>query len=114
MFAVSASVIMLGLALHTTRAFDPSHGSQAAIPNTGVLQLLWLGHHSAPVHEILEDVTHPTDANLRRAGVIDVCFAKTISDEEHQLSVRSSTGGLAGQIDRGHDDSVVDIDHLST
>ncbi|KAJ8580341.1 hypothetical protein M405DRAFT_61577 [Rhizopogon salebrosus TDB-379] len=114
MFVVSASVILLGLALHTTRAFDPSHDSQPAIPNTGVLQLLWLGHHSSPVHEVLEDVTHPMDANLRRAGMIDVCFAKKISDEEDQLSVRSSTGSLAGQIDRGHDDSVVDIDHLST
>jgi hypothetical protein len=111
MFAVSASVIMLGLALHTTRAFDPFHDSQAAIPNTGVLQLLWLGHHSAPIHEVLEDVAHPTDANLRRAGMIDVCFTKTISDEEYQLSVQSSTDSLSGQIDSGRDDSVADIDH---
>ncbi|KAG2130861.1 hypothetical protein DEU56DRAFT_814728 [Suillus clintonianus] len=31
LFATSASVIMLGLALHMTRAFDASHNSQAAI-----------------------------------------------------------------------------------
>ncbi|KAJ8590341.1 hypothetical protein M405DRAFT_816383, partial [Rhizopogon salebrosus TDB-379] len=65
-----------------TRASDASHGSHAVIPNTGALQLLWLGHHSASVHEALKDVEDPTTANLRRAGMIDVCFAKTISDEE--------------------------------
>jgi hypothetical protein len=83
---------MLGLALHMTRTFDPSHDSQDAIPNIGALQLLWLGYHSALIHEVLEDVTHPADANFRRAGMIDICFAKTVSDKEHQLSVRSSTG----------------------
>ncbi|KAG2092920.1 uncharacterized protein F5147DRAFT_721711 [Suillus discolor] len=81
-FAASASVIMLGLALHMTRAFHASHDSQAAIPNIGVLQLLWLGHRSASINEVLEDVQHPTEANLRRAGMIDVCLTKTISDKE--------------------------------
>ncbi|KAG1736318.1 hypothetical protein EDB19DRAFT_1910270 [Suillus lakei] len=82
LFATFASVIMLGLALHTTRAFSASHGSQAAILDTGALQLLWLGHHSPSVHEVLQDVEHPTEANLRRAGMIDVCFARTTSEEE--------------------------------
>ncbi|KAG1869442.1 hypothetical protein DFJ58DRAFT_855811 [Suillus subalutaceus] len=81
-FAISASVIMLGLALHMTGAFDASHDIQAAIPNIGVLQLLWLGHRSASINEVLEDVQHPTEANLRRAGMIDVCLTKTMSDEE--------------------------------
>ncbi|KAG2145695.1 hypothetical protein BD769DRAFT_1417277 [Suillus cothurnatus] len=81
-FATSASVIMLGLALHMTRAFDASHDIQAAIPNIGVLQLLWLGHRSASINQVLEDVQHPTEANLRRAGMIDVCLTKTMSDEE--------------------------------
>ncbi|KAG2125723.1 hypothetical protein DEU56DRAFT_563625 [Suillus clintonianus] len=81
-FAVSASVIMMALALSTTRAFDASSKRQAAIPHIGALQLLWLGQHSASVHEVLEDVEHPTEVNLRRAGMIDVCFAKTISDQE--------------------------------
>ncbi|OJA18038.1 hypothetical protein AZE42_06792 [Rhizopogon vesiculosus] len=62
MFAASASAIMLGSALHMTRAFDAFNDTQAAIPDTGALQLLWLGHHSAPVLEILEDVKDPTDA----------------------------------------------------
>jgi len=73
---------MLGLALHMTRAFDASHDIQAAIPNIGVLQLLWLGHRSASINQVLEDVQHPTEANLRRAGMIDVCLTKTMSDEE--------------------------------
>ncbi|KAG1807876.1 uncharacterized protein BJ212DRAFT_1485446 [Suillus subaureus] len=81
-FATSASVIMLGLALHMIRASDASHDIQAAIPNIGVLQLLWLGHRSASINEVLEDVQHPTETNLRRAGMIDVCLAKTMSDEE--------------------------------
>ena len=81
-----------------TRAFNASDGTQAAIPNTGTLQLLWLGHHSAPVFEVLQDVEHPTDANLRRAGMIDVCFAKT-SDEEDRLSTRCSTDSLSVQGD---------------
>ncbi|KAG2143695.1 hypothetical protein DEU56DRAFT_900243 [Suillus clintonianus] len=81
LFATSASVIMMILALSMTRAFDASSDSQAAIPNTGVLQLLWLGRHSAPVNEAMDDVENPTEANLRRAGMIDVRFAKTISDE---------------------------------
>ncbi|KAG1876466.1 hypothetical protein DFJ58DRAFT_909747 [Suillus subalutaceus] len=55
-FAVSASVIMLGLALQTTRAFDASHDSQAVIPNIGSCG--W----------VMEDVHHPIEANLRRAG----------------------------------------------
>jgi hypothetical protein len=96
---------MLGLALHMTRAFGASHGSHAVIPNTGALQLLWLGHHSASVHEALKDVENPTNTNLRRAGMIDVCFAKTISDEETWLSTRNSTDGLSGQVDRGQDDT---------
>ncbi|KAG2105484.1 uncharacterized protein F5147DRAFT_702585 [Suillus discolor] len=80
-FAASASVMMLGLALHMTRAFHASHDSQAAIPNIGVLQLLWLGHRSASINEVLEDVQHPTEANLRRVGMIDVCLTKTMSDK---------------------------------
>ncbi|KAG1786331.1 uncharacterized protein HD556DRAFT_1537271 [Suillus plorans] len=91
-FAASASVIMLGLALHMTRAFHASHDSQAAISNIGVLQLLWLGHRSASINEVLEDVQHPTEANLRRAGMIDVCLTKTISDKEE---FGSSTDSLS-------------------
>ncbi|KAG1744345.1 hypothetical protein EDD22DRAFT_786287, partial [Suillus occidentalis] len=87
LFATSASVIMLGLALHTTRAFDASHSSRASISNTGILQFLWLGCYSASVHEALQGVEHPTEDNLRRAGMIDVCFASTTSDEE--LPMRS-------------------------
>ncbi|KAG1844694.1 hypothetical protein F4604DRAFT_1937384 [Suillus subluteus] len=91
-FATSASVIMLGLALHLTRALDASHDIQAAIPNIGVLQLLWLGHRSASINEVLEDVQHPTEANLRRAGMIDVCLTKTMSDEEE---LGGPTNGLS-------------------
>jgi len=101
LFAASASVIMLGLALYMTRAFGTSH-NHAAIPCTGALQLLWLGHHSALVHEVLHDVEHPTDANLRRACMIDVCFSKTISSEEDQLSMESSIDSPSGQAD--HDE----------
>jgi hypothetical protein len=93
---------MLGLALHMTRASHVSQDTRAVIPNTGALQLLWLGQHSVHIHEALEDVEHPTDANLRRAGMIDVCFATGISDEEYQASMRSSTDSLSGQTD--HDD----------
>lgn len=91
-FATSASVIMLGLALHMTRAFDASHDIQAVIPNIGVLQLLWLGHHSASINDVLEDVQHPTEANLRQAGMIDVCLTRTMSDEEE---LGGSTDGLS-------------------
>ncbi|KAG2748778.1 hypothetical protein P692DRAFT_20734414, partial [Suillus brevipes Sb2] len=87
LFATSASVIMLGLALHTTRAFGASHSSRAFVSNTGVLQFLWLGYYSASVHDALQDVEHPTEDNLRRAGMIDICFASTTSDEE--LPMRS-------------------------
>ncbi|KAG2119387.1 hypothetical protein DEU56DRAFT_918554 [Suillus clintonianus] len=66
-FAVSASVIMLRLALHMTRVFNASRDSWAAIPKIGILQLLWLGHRSTSINEALEDVEHPTEANLRRA-----------------------------------------------
>ncbi|KAG1731025.1 hypothetical protein EDB19DRAFT_1831845 [Suillus lakei] len=92
-FAISASVIMMALALCMTRAFDTSSDSQAAIPDTGALQLMWLGRHSAPVNEVLDDVEHPTEANLRRAGMIDVCFANTISGETEELG--GSTNSLS-------------------
>jgi hypothetical protein len=82
---------MLGLALHMTRVFDASHDSQAVVPSADALQLLWLGHYSAPVREVLEEVEYPTDADLRRAGMRDVCFAKKICEEGIQLSVRNST-----------------------
>jgi hypothetical protein len=78
---------MLGLALHTSRESHASRNSQAPISNIGALQLLWLGYHSASIHEALRNVGHPTEANLRRAGMIDVCFASTTPDEE--LSMRS-------------------------
>jgi hypothetical protein len=81
---------MLGLALHMTRAFDASHDSQAVVPSADVLQLLWLGHHSAPVREVLAEVEYPTDADLRRAGTRELCFAKKICEEGIQLSVRNS------------------------
>ncbi|KAG1848853.1 hypothetical protein C8R48DRAFT_813231 [Suillus tomentosus] len=70
-FVVSASVIMLGLALHMTRAFDASHDrqAQAAIPNI------------ASINEVLEDVQHPTEADLWRAGMIDVCFSNMMPNE---------------------------------
>ncbi|KAG2121113.1 hypothetical protein DEU56DRAFT_835171 [Suillus clintonianus] len=97
LFATSASVIMLGLALHTTRAFDASHDS--------ALQLLWLGHHSPSVHEALEDVEHPTEDNLRRAGMIDVCFARTTSDEE-ELSISSTDSLSVRGVDHGHDNGI--------
>lgn len=93
MFAISASVIMITSALCMTRAFDVSSDNQAVIPSTGALQLLWLGCHSAPVNEVLDDVEHPTEDNLRRAGMIDVSFAKTISDEMEEL--RGSTDSLS-------------------
>jgi len=103
MFAASASVIMLGLALYMTRA-DASHDTQTVIPNTGALQLLWLGRHSVPIHDFLEGVEDPTDVNLRRAGMVDVCFAKPTSDEEDQLSMRRSTDNLSGEVE--HDDGI--------
>lgn len=93
LFAISASVIMITLALCMTRAFDVSSDNQAVIPSTGTLQFLWLGCHSAPVNEVLNDVEHPTEDNLRRAGMIDVSFAKTISDEMEEL--RGSTDSLS-------------------
>ncbi|KAG1733529.1 hypothetical protein EDB19DRAFT_1911515 [Suillus lakei] len=103
-FAASASVIMLGLALHMTRAFDVSRDSQAAtVPNIGVLQLLWLGHRSASINAVLEDVEHPTEDNLRRAGMIDVCLTKTISDEEE---LGSSTHSLSDEVNHDHDDEI--------
>jgi hypothetical protein len=91
---------MLGLALHTTGAFNASHNSQALIPNIGALELLWLGYHSAPVYEALQNVEHPTEASLRRAGMIDVCFASTTSGEE-ELSMRSLIDGQAVDRDDG-------------
>ncbi|KAG2125724.1 hypothetical protein DEU56DRAFT_961190 [Suillus clintonianus] len=102
-FAISASVIMMALAIFMTRALNASSNSQAVIPNTGVLQLLWLGQHSASVNEVLEDVEHPTEASLRRAGMINVCFAKTISAEE---KLESSFDSLSGQVDHGRDDEM--------
>ncbi|KAG1851716.1 hypothetical protein F4604DRAFT_1306758 [Suillus subluteus] len=106
-FAISASVIMIALALSMTRACNVSSDSQTAIQSTGALQLLWLGHHSASVNEVLEDVEHPTEANLRGAGMIDVCFAKTISDQEE---LESSIDGLSGQVDHGRDDVILNWD----
>ncbi|KAG1849961.1 hypothetical protein F4604DRAFT_1959430 [Suillus subluteus] len=102
-FAISASAIMMALALSMTRACSVSSNSQAAIQSTGALQLLWLGHHSVSVNEIMEDVEHPTEANLRRAGMIEVCFTKTISDQEE---LESSIDGLSSQIDHGRDDVI--------
>jgi hypothetical protein len=86
---------MTTLALCMTRAFDASSNIQAIIPNTGALQLLWMGHHSATVNEVLDDVKHPTEDNLRRAGMIDVCFAKTSSDETETEEFRCSTDSLS-------------------
>ncbi|KAG1836969.1 hypothetical protein DFJ58DRAFT_864015, partial [Suillus subalutaceus] len=103
LFATSASVIMLGLALYTTRAFHASRNTQAPISNAGALQLLWLGYHSASVHKALQDVEHPTEDNLRRAGMLDVCFASMTSDEE--LPMTSLIDSLPVQaVDRDESD----------
>jgi hypothetical protein len=100
LFATSASVIMLGLSLHTTRAFhSASPDNQAPISNIGALQLLWLGYNSASVHKALQDVEDPTEANLRRAGMMDICFSSMTADEE--LPMRSLIDGLPVQaVDR--------------
>ncbi|KAG2051123.1 hypothetical protein BDR06DRAFT_959317 [Suillus hirtellus] len=84
---------MTTLALCMTRAFDASSDNQVVIPSIGALQLLWLGCHSARVNEVLNDVEYPMEDNLRRAGIIDVSFAKTISDEMEEL--RGSTDSLS-------------------
>ncbi|KAG2051931.1 hypothetical protein BDR06DRAFT_958261 [Suillus hirtellus] len=104
-FAASASVIMLGLALHMTRAFDASHDRQAraAIPHIGVLQLLWLGRRSTSINEVLDEVQHPTEANLRRAGMIDVCFSHIISDEG-EVESSAATESLTRDVDHRRDD----------
>ncbi|KAG1840624.1 hypothetical protein F4604DRAFT_1832186 [Suillus subluteus] len=103
LFATSASVIMLGLTLHTTGAIRASRNNQAPVTNIGALQLLWLGHHSASVHKALQDVEHPTEANLRRAGMLDVCFASMTSDEE--LPMTSLIDSLPVQaVDRDESD----------
>ncbi|KAG2105490.1 uncharacterized protein F5147DRAFT_838092 [Suillus discolor] len=104
-FAASASVIMLGLALHMTRAFDASHDRQAraAIQNIGVLQLLWLSRRSTSINEALEEVQHPTEANLRRAGMIDVCFAQIIPDEG-EVESSAATDSLTRDVDHRRDD----------
>ncbi|KAG1751976.1 hypothetical protein EDD22DRAFT_240995 [Suillus occidentalis] len=106
LFAISASVIMTTLALCMTRAFDASSDIQAIIPNTGALQLLWMGHHSAPVSDVLDDVKHPTEDNLRRAGVIDICFAKTTSDETETEELRGSTDSLSLRSGDSHYDRI--------
>jgi hypothetical protein len=91
---------MLGLALHTTRAFHASCNNQALVSDIGALQLLWLGSYSESVREALQDVGHPTETNLRRAGMVDVCFATT-SDEE-ELTMRTLIDGLSVQaVDHG-------------
>ncbi|KAG2110063.1 hypothetical protein BD769DRAFT_1642821 [Suillus cothurnatus] len=104
LFATSASVIMLGLALHTTRAFHgASPDNQAPVSNIGALQLLWLGYNSASVHKALQDVEDPTEDNLRQAGMMDICFASMTADEE--LPMRSLIDGLPVQaVD--HDDGM--------
>ncbi|KAG1848851.1 hypothetical protein C8R48DRAFT_778782 [Suillus tomentosus] len=104
-FAASASMIMLGLALHMTRAFDASHDRQAraAIPNIGVLQLLWLGRRSTSINEVLEEVQDPTEANLRRAGMIDVCFSNIIPDEG-EVESSTATDSLTRDVDHRRDD----------
>ncbi|KAG2145422.1 uncharacterized protein EDB93DRAFT_1104674 [Suillus bovinus] len=105
-FATSASVIMLGLALHMTRAFDASHDSQAAIPDIGVLQLLWLGHRSVSINQALQYVQHPTEAILRRAGMTDICLAKKLSNEE-EFGSSIASDSLSCGVDRCHDDDVI-------
>ncbi|KAG2110035.1 hypothetical protein BD769DRAFT_1365273 [Suillus cothurnatus] len=110
LFATSASVIMLGLALHTTGAFHASRNSQAPISNIGALELLWLGYHSAPVYEALQNVERPTEASLRRAGMIDVCFASITSGEE-ELSMRSLIDGQAVDRDDGISLRFENIEH---
>ncbi|KAG1801312.1 hypothetical protein EV424DRAFT_1586047 [Suillus variegatus] len=104
-FTASASVIMLGLALHMTRAFDASHDSQAVIPNIGVLQLLWLGHRSASINEVLEDVQDPTEANLRRAGMIDVCFSN-IMPNEGEFGSSTASDSLSCYVDYRRDEEM--------
>jgi len=96
---------MLGLALHMTRAFDASHDRQvrAAITNIGVLQLLWLSRRSTSINEVLEEVQHPTEANLRRAGMIDVCFSNIIPDEG-EVESSTATDSLTRDVDQRRDD----------
>ncbi|KAG1898897.1 uncharacterized protein F5891DRAFT_442831 [Suillus fuscotomentosus] len=104
-FAASASVIMLGLALHMTRAFNASHDSQAVVSNIGVLQLLWLGHRSASINEVLEDVQDPTEANLRRAGMIDVCFSN-IMPNEGEFGSSTASDSLSCDVDYRRDEEM--------
>ncbi|KAG2359326.1 hypothetical protein BDR07DRAFT_1378752 [Suillus spraguei] len=105
-FAISASAIMMALALSMTRAGNISSNSQVAIKSTGALQLLWLGHHSASVNEVLEDVEHPTEANLRRAGMINIRFAKTKISDQEELESFTDRPPLSDQVDYGCDDAM--------
>lgn len=85
-----ASVTLLLLSL---QFFDFRESEQdedrcdAAISEMGMLHAIWLCRNHPELEKLLEQVVHPTDVNLRKAGMVRVRLV------DHGL------GGLVGRWD---------------
>jgi hypothetical protein len=67
--AVSVMLALLSLA-STISHRDTKNDPDISIDGTGILHTIWLYRNHAELETLLEQVEHPTDNNLRKAGMV--------------------------------------------
>lgn len=73
-----ASIILLVLFFLLT--YDSGVGRQPIVESCGILQAIWLSDKHRDVRDIVAGVEDPSSLNLRKAGLIEVTFGDTESE----------------------------------
>lgn len=72
------SIILLVLSFFLT--YDSGVGGQPIVGSCGILQAIWLSDKHRDVRDIVAGVKDPSSLNLRKAGLIEVTFGDTESE----------------------------------
>ncbi|KAJ7834555.1 hypothetical protein B0H14DRAFT_3461989 [Mycena olivaceomarginata] len=68
--SLAASVILMMLAMASLRS--PNEDDDLPLDGTGILHAIWLYRNHPEIEARLEQVEHPTDENLRAAGMMEI------------------------------------------
>ncbi|KAJ6474185.1 hypothetical protein C8R45DRAFT_1217340 [Mycena sanguinolenta] len=72
-FAASICLALISLR-HSIFQKMPTNDENLTIDGTGMLHIIWLYRHHPQLDKVLEQVHHPSDENLRKAGMVKTSF----------------------------------------
>jgi hypothetical protein len=62
--------VLLLVSLHFSHRHNSSEREENIIDGTGILHAIWLYRNAPELQALLRQVEHPTDRNLREAGMV--------------------------------------------